>query len=95
MKICPKCRKVNSDNSIRCENCGANLYVQKSYNDRIKGQNSYNDRIKGLNNYNDNKKGPNRTQTIILCVLAFILIIILVFEVIILCIGGGNSKSGD
>ena len=74
MKICPKCRKVNSDNSIRCENCGANLYVQKSYNDRIKGQNSYNDRINGLNNYNDNKKGPNRTQTIILCVLAFLLI---------------------
>ena len=95
MKICPKCRKVNSDNSIRCENCGANLYVQKSYNDRIKGQNSYNDRIKGLNNYNDNKKGPNRTQTIILCVLAFLLIIILVIEVIILFPRDDDSNSGD
>ena len=36
MKICPKCRKENSNNSVHCEKCGARLDGQNRFNDYIR-----------------------------------------------------------
>ena len=59
MKICPKCRKENSNNNVFCEKCGARLGSRNS----------------SAGNNSANKKASKRALTIVMCVLVFFLVI--------------------